>query len=140
MAIKPVKDGYITSKYGDRILNGKKEFHPGIDIGSKEEFPIIYSAFKSKVSVCGWSDTFGWRVWTKILEGPHAGLSTVYAHMHKIDPNIKIGLELEEGSIIGIMGNTGHSFGKHLHFEIRPEPTKPGNSVDPIEVSSLYKK
>lgn len=136
----PVIDGYITSKYGDRILNEKKEFHPGIDIGSAEEFPIVYSVFKSKVSVVGVSSTFGNRVWCTILEGPHKGLSVVYAHLHSIDKKIKVGLEIEPGEIIGIMGNTGHSFGKHLHFEIRPEPSKPGNSVNPIEVSKLYGK
>ena len=45
------------------------------------------------------------------------GLETVYAHLSRI--LVESGQKLDAGSVIGLGGNTGHSFGSHLHFEIR---------------------
>lgn len=134
MPQKPVKDGYITSKYGERILNGKKEFHPGIDIGSKSDNPIIYCAISGTVVASGWSDSFGWRVWVKI----EPNLFSVYGHMKEIDSQIHNGMEIKEGNPIGIMGNTGHSFGRHLHYEHRTMPNVKGAHVEPKVISELY--
>ena len=138
--IKPVVNGRLTSPYGDRILNGKKQFHPGIDLGSDEEFPIVYNVYTGKVHIAGLSSTFGWRVWVKLTEGPFEGLYAVYAHMLNLAPGIKDGVEVEEGQALGIMGNTGLSFGKHLHFEIRTKPDTTGKSINPEEVANAYVK
>ena len=41
---------------------------------------------------------------------------TIYAHM--INRYVSAGERVEKGQTIGIMGNTGRSYGAHLHFEI----------------------
>lgn len=136
-AIKPVKDGYITSGYGERVspFGGKKEFHPGIDIGSKDKNPPVYAPLSGVVAVHGYSVTFGYRVWIKLPDGYYY----VLAHLKEISPLIKTGLTVLAGDHIGLMGNTGLSKGQHLHYEERLNPSKPGNSREPKEVIATFK-
>ena len=43
--------------------------------------------------------------------------TTLYAHLHQ-SPFVSVGDLVSQGTILGTMGNTGNSFGAHLHFEI----------------------
>ena len=43
---------------------------------------------------------------------------TAYAHMSKFGRNIKKGVRVEQGKIIGYVGSTGMSTGPHLHYEV----------------------
>ena len=47
------------------------------------------------------------------------GYYTLYAHLKCNSIPVKIGNKIKQGDVIGYMGNTGHSFGAHLHFEVR---------------------
>lgn len=47
------------------------------------------------------------------------GIRTLYAHMKYGSVNVKLGQIVEEGAVLGYMGNTGYAFGAHLHFEVR---------------------
>ena len=61
------------------------------------------------------------------------GLHTYYAHQSKI--GVKVGDYVKQGDVIGYIGNSGNSYGAHLHFEIRV-PGSDGeykNSVDPAD-------
>lgn len=42
---------------------------------------------------------------------------TLYAHMETVD--VKEGQQVNAGDVLGLMGNTGSSYGAHLHFELR---------------------
>lgn len=55
------------------------------------------------------------------------GYETLYAHLNNVYVNV--GEEVEKGSLIGTMGNTGNSYGAHLHFEI----IKDGIRINPFE-------
>lgn len=53
------------------------------------------------------------------------GYSTLYAHLEKV--TVKKGQVVKQGQVIGMMGNTGNSYGAHLHFEVRKDNTR----IDP---------
>ena len=58
----------------------------------------------------------------------HNGYYTLYAHMKYNSVTVRVGQKVSKGQIIGYMGNTGHSFGAHLHFEVRD---KNDNFINP---------
>ena len=57
-------------------------------------------------------------------------LVTLYAHLEKVQ--VKEGQKVAKGTVLGFMGNTGGSFGAHLHFEVRgyKEPITKANLHD----------
>jgi hypothetical protein len=52
-----------------------------------------------------------------------------YAHMQYGSMRVKAGDHVKVGQVIGLVGNTGHSFGAHLHFEILLNGTQ---LIDPL--------
>jgi murein DD-endopeptidase MepM/ murein hydrolase activator NlpD len=68
------------------------------------------------------SSTFG-RRWGKMHDGNCViinhknGYKTLYGHLKSI--SVREGQIVEKGDKVGVMGNTGHSTGTHLHFEIQ---------------------
>jgi murein DD-endopeptidase MepM/ murein hydrolase activator NlpD len=65
------------------------------------------------VILSGWDGGYGNAV--RIDHGN--GLVTVYGHNSKLF--VKVGDIVKAGDLISAAGNTGHSFGTHLHLEIR---------------------
>ncbi len=54
------------------------------------------------------------------------GLATCYAHQSSFATSS--GASVSQGDLIGYVGNTGHSYGAHLHFEVRIN----GAATDPL--------
>ena len=113
-AIRPVKGGWITSKFGYRRspFTSKREFHKGLDIANRKGSPIVASA-DGVVSFAGRKGLFGNMV---IIDHGH-GIVTRYAHLDKITG--EKGAQVRRGTVIGHMGNSGRSTGPHLHYEVR---------------------
>jgi murein DD-endopeptidase MepM/ murein hydrolase activator NlpD len=115
--ILPMQRYTLTSFYGERW----GRLHPGVDLGAPQGTPFNAVA-AGKVILCRWNGGYGYNV--MIEHG--GGIITVYGHASKL--LCKEGQVVKAGDRIALTGNTGHSFGAHLHFEVR-EDDKP---VEPL--------
>lgn len=115
---------------GNHFLSGNdySASHRGIDIAANEGSPI-YAADSGVVSMSqdGWNYGYG-----NIIQIDHGnGFVTLYAHL-----SVRMVTKCQSvfgGQMIGSAGNTGNSFGAHLHFEIRLNGTQvnPWNYLPP---------
>ncbi len=87
--------------------------HRGIDIASSGVHLPIYAAQEGTVIEACWRNSYG----KTILISHGNGLTTRYAHMTQL--NVAAGTHVSKGQVIGVMGNTGNSYGVHLHFEVQ---------------------
>ena len=109
--------GSFTSPFGMRW----GRLHAGIDLAAPEGTPIR-AADAGRVIIAGWTGGYG--NYTCISHG--GSLSTCYGHQSGYATSV--GANVGKGQVIGYVGNTGHSFGAHLHFEVRVN----GSPVDPM--------
>ena len=109
--------GPVTSPFGYRW----GRLHAGIDIGVGYGTPI-HAAAAGTVVLAGWTGGYG--NYTCIDHG--GGMATCYAHQSSYA--VSGGAQVGQGQVIGYVGSTGHSFGAHLHFEVRIN----GTPVDPL--------
>lgn len=103
--------------------NNYTEGHLAIDITANEG-DGVFAADAGVVTEAGWNN-YGYGNVVMIDHGN--GYVTVYAHLSQI--NVSVCESVGQGTIIGLAGNTGNSFGAHLHFEIRLG----GANVNPLD-------
>ncbi|WP_225434164.1 murein hydrolase activator EnvC family protein [Peribacillus tepidiphilus] len=118
--------GRLSSTFGPRW--GK--FHYGIDIAARGDVPVV-SAADGVVVRAYYSSTYGNCVFiSHSIDGQI--FTTVYAHLDSI--SVGTGQTVSKGQMIGYMGNTGRSYGQHLHFELHKGPwtASKSNAVDPL--------
>ncbi|MDQ3742107.1 MAG: peptidoglycan DD-metalloendopeptidase family protein [Actinomycetota bacterium] len=102
-------NGPITGVFGEARPG---HMHAGLDIAAPEGTPIR-AAQSGRVVLLGWTGGYG--NYTCVQ---HSGsLSSCYAHQSRYGTSM--GANVSQGQVIGYVGNTGHSFGAHLHFEVR---------------------
>ena len=106
----------LTSPRGDRVLNGVKGYHHGIDLLGLDD-TTVYSIADGKVRT-GSDNSAGNYVCVTIADGRRV----YYFHLKLF--KVKTGDAVKKGQAIGIMGNTGHSFGAHTHLELRVKGTE----------------
>lgn len=99
--------------------------HLGIDI-SAPEGSNVYAAGSGVVTQAQGGYNYGYGNVIQIDHGN--GYVTVYAHLSQI--NVGVCQAVGQGTLIGLSGNTGNSFGAHLHFEIRIG----GTNVNPYDI------
>jgi murein DD-endopeptidase MepM/ murein hydrolase activator NlpD len=94
--------------------------HEGIDIIA-EANALVSAAAAGIVVQAGQDRDLG-----RFVKIDHdRGVQTLYAHLAR--GFVQVGDHVEKGNAIGTVGNTGNSFGPHLHYEILIK----GKSVDP---------
>ena len=125
---------YITQPYHINEQKGYNYDHWGIDIVD----------FSKGYSTLGWivAHSDGTVVETRnnctgfeynsygnyvLLKHPN-GMYTMYAHLSYNTVQVRKGQSVKSGQRLGYMGNTGTSYGGHLHFEVRQSN---GYKIDP---------
>ncbi|GAB3622595.1 hypothetical protein GCM10027418_06770 [Mariniluteicoccus endophyticus] len=110
----------ITCPYGKPGSTWAAGFHPGVDIGCPVGTPVRAVAAGNIRTEArgGWGPAYGTQVIISDDEPGDAGSDWMYAHLSRV--TVREGQHVEAGEIIGYSGDTGHTFGPHLHVERRP--------------------
>lgn len=113
-------NGPMSSPFGPRW----GRLHAGIDISAAEGTPIHAADSGRVVLMQGTGASGGYGNFTCVQHT--ATMSTCYAHQSRFGTGL--GASVGQGQVIGYVGNTGNSFGAHLHFEVRIN----GSPVNPV--------
>ncbi|MPZ24397.1 MAG: peptidoglycan DD-metalloendopeptidase family protein [Dehalococcoidia bacterium] len=96
--------------------------HAGVDMPSFcARASNVYAAQSGTIVLADWNGGYG-----QLVVIDHGfGFSTYYAHLSQV--LVSRGQQVYRGQVVGVSGNTGASFGEHLHFEVRVggQPTDP---------------
>ena len=148
----PIEFSRISSRYTDAATR----FHPilkiltvhrGVDYAAPAGTPIRASAsgriadtddIKSLQPNGGYGNA--------IVIKHDAAYSTLYAHLSRFAPNIRVGSYVEQGQIIGYVGKTGLATGPHLHYEfhvrgVHRDPLQfrfAGNTIPALERPAFF--
>ena len=109
--------GVLTSGFGWRW----GRMHEGVDIAVSNGTPVVAAA-AGTVIVAGWMGGYG----NLVVVDHGGGISTAYGHNTSV--TVGVGQQVAQGQLIAYSGNTGHSTGPHVHFEVRIN----GGAVDPM--------
>jgi len=123
----PVGGGAFIFPTGNHFVSGNDYYagHLGIDLAASEGTPM-YAADAGVVVKAsgGWNGGYG----NVVMIDHGNGFATLYAHLSQI--NVSVCQGVGAGTVIGAAGNTGNSFGAHLHFEVRQN----GGFINPWNV------
>lgn len=128
----------VTSLFMEKRDNGK--YHKGIDLsyGSGKSGPIYAAADGIVVLKRFNAGGYGHYICIGHKDGDGKQVCvSLYAHM-KSASNVNLGDKVTQGQVVGQVGNTGHSKGNHLHFEIReasfiPSPNSFNSNAKPFD-------
>ena len=109
--------GILTSGFGWRW----GRMHEGIDLAVGNGTPVV-AAKAGVVIVAGWMGGYG----NLVVIDHGGGVATAYGHNTSV--TVGVGQSVAQGQLIAYSGNTGHSTGPHVHFEVRIN----GSPVDPM--------
>ncbi|GIM82145.1 M23 family metallopeptidase [Salinispora arenicola] len=113
----PVQGYEFNSPYGVRW----GEMHNGVDLVAPEGTPYV-SIHDGTVIEAGWFGGYGYAVIVRHADGSEA----IYGHSSAV--SVQKGQQVEAGDQLGLVGNTGHSYGSHLHLEVHVK----GEPLDPV--------
>ena len=111
----PIRGGRFTSGFGYRRhpLLGIMKMHTGVDWAAPTGTPIM-AAGNGTIEVAGRHGGNG--NYIRIRHGN--GYKTAYSHMNRLAEDMKKGVKVRQGEVIGYVGTTGLSTGPHLHYEV----------------------
>lgn len=121
----------VTCEY-KRKGNWKAGWHTGIDLVSNND--TIYATCDGTVSKIGVDASYGNYITIKAPNGKYHW----FCHLSKI--TCTVGQKVSRTTKIGVMGSTGNSTGKHLHFEIRNASNKYADNSNPAEYMRIPNK
>lgn len=127
----PIQQAITSSKFGIRVhpITNKLTAHTGLDYVPQHDFnaKTVLSGVVEKVQ---YSD-IGYGNMVTVL---HANkVRTIYAHLDKV--NVVEKQKVYQGDVLGKIGNSGYSTGRHLHYEISIDNVK----INPSMITAMAK-
>ncbi len=119
----PCPSGSISSGFGYRTFDNS--FHKGVDFAASEGTPY-YAAESGTVIYATYDGGYNGGAGNWIVISHGNGLVTKYMHSSAV--YVSVGDQVSKGQNIGAVGNTGNSFGAHLHFQVEVN----GTAVNPM--------
>lgn len=121
---RPTKTGYITQEaYVSYDWKGNVSYiHRAVDIGSRNSSrEKIYPVANGRIVFKGYDSNGALIVAIEhYVASQNTWYTSMYAHLSSFAPNISLGDYVTSDQYIGYMGDSGYSFGVHLHLEIFP--------------------
>ena len=124
LARAPV-EACVSSAYGPRA-SGAGSFHEGLDLYTGDP-STVYAGAGGRIKQAGTQRGYGLTI--EIDHG--AGVTTRYAHLSSLAPQMRAGAAVSGGQPIGRTGRSGNATAVHLHYEILID----GRPKDPLKVS-----
>ena len=127
----------VTGKFNVTCEYGRKGkwacgHHTGIDLTCDND--KIYSSCNGTVVRTGYNKSYGNFI---VVKNNTDNTYHWFCHLSKI---LVTNGNVNRKTIIGIMGSTGNSTGKHLHFEIRNSSNKYGDDRNPADYMGIPNK
>lgn len=124
-ATMPLREFSTTSSFGIRThpISGRPKFHTGIDLVPARGDEVRPAKVGKVVLARSYQD-YG----NTVIVRHERGIETLYGHL--ADLRVQEGQDVDLSTVLGMVGNTGSSTGKHLHFEV----SVGGYPVDPQKV------
>lgn len=117
----------VTSTFEAQEAGLRSSPHRGVDFGVPSGTPVV-APDDGVVERCFFDSGGGGMV--IFLMHPQHGMRTAYLHLSSF--NVHDGQQVRAGQQIALSGNTGHSTGPHLHFEVRrPSTTGSDDRLNP---------
>ncbi len=106
--------GHVSMTFGQNRhpFTGQWYIHKGVDLSTYRSGDAILASADGQVVTVEYDPGFGNYV---IIKHKH-GFYTRYAHMQSF--RVQRGQYVQQGQVIGYIGNTGVSTGPHLHYEV----------------------
>ena len=133
----PPAAGRVSSLFGRRRAphdahGGRLQFHEGLDVAVPIGTPVVAPG-PGVVVGAGYGHRFGTYV---RIRHENVGLETLLAHLSSVEKDIRRGVRVRRGEVVGRSGNSGWSTGPHLHFEFRT--VRKQLPINPLKVYALY--
>lgn len=135
---KPLRKAFLRSPLEfSRITSGftSARFHPilqqwrahkGVDYGAPTG-TRVRSTGDGTIAFLGKQNGYG-----NLIVVQHNGrYSTAYGHLNGFAAGLRVGSKVQQGSVIGYVGQTGYATGPHLHYEFRVN----GDQVNPLAIA-----
>lgn len=128
----------LTSPFGYRTLNGQSDYHKGVDLVGADDITVrapCDGVIGQSTMIPQSSGNLTWQWGNYVRLDTNDGLFIFMCHL--AIRSVIAGQKVKRGDIIGVMGNTGYSFGAHTHFEVR---NAKGESLNPCQFLGIENK
>ena len=121
LSMKDPKSWPVQGRF-NRGFGAANGTHMGVDIECNLNTPVK-TVISGKVGRVSFEDRGGNGKFVTVING---SVEHLFLHLNK--PMVTAGQQVNAGDVIGLSGNTGHSTGPHLHWQVQVN----GQPVDPL--------